>query len=221
MKVLLPQSWNKILKFYFETEQWRKLWGFIDIEYQNKIIYPKQKDIFNAFHRTSFESTSAVIIGQDPYHGPNQAHGLSFSVPDGIPIPPSLKNIYKEIESDIRINKDFSNGNLESWADQGVLLLNSVLTVEVDNPGSHANKGWEEFTDYVIRQISDEGENIVFLLWGNYAKKKGSNIDQTKHLVLESSHPSPLGAYRGFIGCKHFSKTNEYLKENNKKEIHW
>lgn len=221
MKVHINESWNVVLKQYLKTDEFKKLWDFVQKEYRSKVIFPEQKNIFKALLTTSPDKVSVVIIGQDPYHQAAQAHGLSFSVPNGIPIPPSLKNIYKEIESDIEINKDFSNGNLESWADQGLLLLNSVLTVEKNNPGSHANIGWEKFTDYVIQKISEEQENIVFLLWGNYAKKKGSIIDRTKHLVLESSHPSPLGAYRGFIGCKHFSKTNEYLKENNRKEIIW
>lgn len=221
MKVIINKGWYKPLESYFQTKKWQVLANFINHEYINKTIYPDKKYIFAAFEKTAFDDISVVIIGQDPYHGIGQAQGLSFSVSDEIPLPPSLKNIYKEIESDTGTNKDFQNGNLESWADQGVLLLNSVLTVEADNPGSHANKGWEEFTDYVIRQISDTHENIVFLLWGNYAQKKGTIIDRSQHLVLESSHPSPLGAYRGFIGCKHFSRTNKYLRENGKKEINW
>lgn len=221
MRVTINQSWDKTLKPYFKTREWEKLNDFITKEYNENVIYPTQKDIFNAFTCTPFDKISVVIVGQDPYHNPNQAHGLSFSVPDEFTLPPSLKNIYREIESDLNIKKDFSNGNLISWAHQGVLLLNSVLTVEENKPGSHANMGWEEFTDYIIKKIVDERESVVFLLWGNYAKKKGSIIDRRKHLVLESSHPSPLGAYRGFIGCKHFSKANHYLKENNKKEINW
>lgn len=221
METYIPKSWQKILLPYLISKRWKNLKEYIEKEFQKKTIYPVIRDIFKALNIISFDRISVVIIGQDPYHGPGQAHGLSFSVPDGIPLPPSLKNIYKEIESDTGNKKDFTNGNLTSWADQGVLLLNSVLTVEENNPGSHANIGWEEFTDHVIKKISSEKENVVFLLWGNYAKKKGSMIDRSKHLVLESSHPSPLGAYRGFIGCKHFSKTNKYLKENNKREIHW
>lgn len=221
MEIFINQSWNKALKPYFETKEWQILSEFIDSEYKNKTIYPDKKDIFSAFEMTSFNKVSVVIIGQDPYYRPHQAHGLSFSVPDGISLPSSLKNIYKEIESDLNIVKDRSNGNLESWARQGILLLNSCLSVEAGNPESHTGKGWEEFTNYVIQKISDEREHIVFLLWGNYAKEKGSIIDRSKHLVLESSHPSPLGAHRGFIGCKHFSKTNNYLMKRNKKEIKW
>ena len=221
MKALLKPSWNTALKSFFDSLEFKKLWNFIKKEYTSKIIYPKEKDIFNSLNITPINRISVVILGQDPYHGPGQAHGLSFSVLDGTPLPPSLKNIYKEIESDLGIKKDFSNGNLTHWARQGILLLNSVLTVEENNPGSHANHGWEEFTDHIIQKISDERENVVFLLWGSYAKKKGSVIDKSKHLILESSHPSPLGAYRGFIGCRHFSRTNKYLKKYNIKEINW
>jgi len=214
-------SWKKIIKTYFQTKKWQVLSNFINHEYANKIIYPDAKNVFDAFNQISFDNISVVIIGQDPYHQPNQAHGLAFSVPDEITPPPSLKNIYKEIESDLQIEKDLSNGNLIDWANQGVLLLNSILTVEENKPGSHTNIGWEEFTDFIIQKISDERENVVFMLWGNYAKKKGSIIDRTKHLVLEASHPSPLGAYRGFNGCKHFSQVNEYLEENGRKKINW
>jgi uracil-DNA glycosylase len=221
MKVLIEQSWNKILKHYLETKQFKKLWDFIVNQYKNKTIYPHQKDLFHAFKLTPFDKVSVVILGQDPYHGPDQANGLSFSVPEKITPPPSLKNIYREIESDIRTLKDFTNGSLQPWAKQGVLLLNSVLTVEEDNPGSHAGYGWEEFTDYIIQKVSNERNHVVFLLWGNYAKKKGSIINRSKHLVLESSHPSPLGAYRGFKGSKHFSQTNNYLEKNNKEKINW
>ena len=221
MKVSLEQNWNTALKPYLDSREFKTLWDFIQKEYKSKTIYPKQKEIFNAFNITPFNKVSVVIIGQDPYYRPNQAHGLSFSVPDKIGLPSSLKNIYKEIESDLQIKKDFTIGNLTPWAKQGVLLLNSCLTVESGIPESHANQGWEEFTDHVIQKISDNSEYVVFLLWGNYAKRKGSIIDRSRHLVLESSHPSPLGAYRGFIGCKHFSQTNNYLKENNKEEINW
>jgi len=160
-------------------------------------------------------------LGQDPYYGPDQAHGLAFSVPENIPLPPSLKNIYKEIEADIKIKKDFTHGNLEPWAKQGVLLLNSILSVESGKPSSHRNIGWEDFTDHVIQKISDEHENIVFMLWGNYAQSKKKLIDEKRHLVLETSHPSPLSAYKGFLGCKHFSQCNDYLKKNKKKEVFW
>lgn len=221
MKQYIQNSWDRVLKEYTETDSFKKLSYFVEKEYQEKTIYPKHENIFSALNNTSFENISVVIIGQDPYHQPDQAHGLSFSVLNGKQLPPSLRNIYKEIESDIGVKKDYHNGNLTDWSHQGILLLNSILTVEENNPGSHTNHGWEEFTDYIIKKISNEHEHIVFLLWGNYAKKKGSIIDTTKHLVLESSHPSPLGAYRGFLGCKHFSKANNYLLKNGKKKIQW
>jgi uracil-DNA glycosylase len=221
MKPYIKENWNKVLQAYFETMEFAKLWDFIKNEYQHTNIYPLEKDIFKSFNLTPLEKISIVIIGQDPYHQPHQAHGLSFSVPHGITIPPSLKNIFKEIESDTGIKKDFTDGNLESWSHQGILLLNSVLTVQENKPSSHANIGWEEFTNFVIKQISDQKEHVIFFLWGNYAQKKGSLIDRSRHLVLETSHPSPLGAYRGFIGCRHFSRANEYLKKHNKSEINW
>ncbi|MCI5050740.1 MAG: uracil-DNA glycosylase [Candidatus Pacebacteria bacterium] len=221
MKVQIEASWNEVLEKYFKLPEWKLLADFVRKEYQEKTVYPHPKSLFNAFNTTPFNKVKVVIIGQDPYHGKGQAHGLSFSVPPGIPVPPSLKNIYKEIENDVGTKKDFSNGNLIYLAEQGVLLLNSVLTVEEGKAGSHANKGWELFTDEVIKQLSKNRENIVFLLWGNYAKQKGQIIDRNKHLVLESSHPSPLGAHRGFIGCKHFSQANEYLQQWNKEEVNW
>jgi uracil-DNA glycosylase len=186
-----------------------------------KTIYPEQKDIFNAFNATSFGKTNVVIIGQDPYHNPDQAHGLCFSVPDNITPPPSLKNIYKEILFDCGIEKDVTNGDLTNWAEQGVLLLNSVLTVEKNIPGSHAKKGWEEFTSEVIKKISEGRNHVVFFLWGNYAKQKGAAIDRSRHLVLESPHPSPFSAYTGFFGSRHFSQTNDYLKRHGKTSIQW
>ena len=221
MKVDIEPSWKKVLQEYFETDAWKKLTDFVRKEYQTKTIYPHPKNIFNAFNSTPFDKVSVVIIGQDPYHNPGQAHGLCFSVQDGITPPPSLKNIYKEIYDDTGIHKDFSSGNLSSWAQQGVLLLNSVLSVEKNKPTSHAGKGWEEFTDFVIQKISDEKDHCIFLLWGNYAQQKGSIIDRSKHLVLESAHPSPFSAHRGFFGNKHFSQTNAYLKKHGKKEIQW
>jgi len=217
----ISASWKELLSPYLMSKKWKNLNSYLGKEFREKNIYPQQKYVFNIFNKTSFDSLSVVIIGQDPYHGHGQAHGLSFSVPGGITLPPSLKNIYKEIESDLEIKKDFSNGNLEPWAEQGVFLLNSILTVEENKPSSHANIGWEEFTNFVIRQISDQKEHVIFFLWGNYAQKKGSLIDKSRHLVLETSHPSPLGAYRGFIGCRHFSRANEYLKKHNKSEINW
>ncbi len=221
MNVKIEPSWKQILQEYFKTKSWEQLTQFVRNEYQTKTIYPHPKNIFHAFASTPFDQVKVVILGQDPYHQPGQAHGLCFSVREGIALPPSLQNIYKEVESDLSIKKDFSNGNLESLAKQGVLLLNSVLTVERNKPGSHAGKGWEEFTDYVIQKLSHERENLVFLLWGNYSKQKGKIIDRNKHLVLESAHPSPLSAHRGFFGNKHFSQTNHYLQKYNKKEIKW
>lgn len=183
-------------------------------------IYPSQKNIFNAFTLCPFDSVKVVILGQDPYHGTGQAHGLSFSVPEGVTIPPSLQNIYKEIKDDVGVDISTS-GNLERWAQQGVLLLNATLTVAAGTAGSHQGIGWEQFTDAVIQKISDEKEHVVFLLWGKYAQSKEKRIDTTKHLVLKAPHPSPLSAYSGFFGCKHFSKTNAYLKLHKKAEIVW
>lgn len=221
MKVSIEKSWEEALDLYFQTEKFKKLSTFIEDEYLKKTVYPKPQNIFKAFEHTSFDNIKVIILGQDPYHGPNQAHGLSFSVQQGVKIPPSLKNIYKEIESDIGTKKNFESGDLTAWADQGVLLLNSVLTVEKGKPGSHAKKGWEEFTDTVIKTISQKKIHCVFLLWGNYARSKKNLIDETKHLILESTHPSPFSAYNGFFGNKHFSKTNEYLNRYNKKTIIW
>ena len=219
--VKIESSWKKILTPYFQTEDWKQLANFVRQEYLTQTIYPQPKNIFNAFNSTPFNKVKVVIIGQDPYHNPGQAHGLCFSVQDKVTPPPSLKNIYKEIENDLGIKKDFSQGNLKGWTQQGVLLINSVLTVRKNQAGSHANKGWEKFTDEVIKQLSDKQTHLVFLLWGNYAKQKGAIINRTKHLVLEAAHPSPFSAHNGFFGCHHFSQTNKYLKENKKKEIKW
>ena len=216
----IESSWKKVLSEEFEKSYFKDLMDFVKEEYVNKTIYPKSKDIFRAFELCPFKEVKVVIIGQDPYHDTDQANGLCFAVHDELKIPPSLKNIYKEIQSDLGI-KPNESGDLSRWAKQGVLLLNSTLTVRAHTPGSHQKKGWEEFTDAVIKKISNEKEHIVFMLWGNYAKQKGRVIDRTKHLVLESAHPSPFSAYNGFFGCKHFSKTNEYLKKYNKKEISW
>ena len=219
----INKEWKKELDPYFSTKNWKDLNSFIRNEYLNinKKIFPNQKDIFKAFNLTSFSKVKVIILGQDPYHNDSQAEGLSFSVPNGLMLPPSLKNIYKEIENDLSIKKDFTDGNLEKWAEQGVFLLNSILTVVAHIPGSHKNKGWEDFTDYVIQKISDDKDNIVFILWGNYAKSKKILINTDKHLVLESVHPSPFSAYNGFFGCKHFSKCNKYLKEHKKGIINW
>ena len=221
MDVKIEKSWQKILQAYFETDEFKRLAAFTRNEYIKKTVYPAPANVFNAFNSTPFDKVNVVIIGQDPYHNPGQAHGLCFSVQSGVTPPPSLKNIYKELNTDLNIKKDFTNGDLTSWADQGVLLLNSVLTVCKNDAGSHAKKGWEEFTTEVIKQLSEKKENLVFLLWGNYAKQKGAIIDRTKHLVLEAAHPSPFSAYNGFFGCKHFSQTNDYLSKHDKPEINW
>ena len=213
-------SWKARLSDEFEKPYFTTLIDFVKEEYRTQTIYPPGKEIFKAFDCCDFADVKVVIIGQDPYHGPGQANGLCFSVRDGIRIPPSLVNIFKEIRQDL--NKPIpASGNLERWARQGVLLLNATLTVRGSSPGSHQNKGWEVFTDAAIRRISDEKENVVFLLWGSYAQKKGEVIDRSKHLVLMSAHPSPFSADRGFFGCKHFSKANEYLKSKGLKEIDW
>ena len=220
MNVNIRKQWKEVLKEEFEKEYFISLINFISYEYKNKVVYPEAKNIFNAFNLCSFNDTKVVIIGQDPYHQPNQAHGLCFSVLDPTPCPPSLKNIYKEIELDLGIEPPTSN-DLSRWAKQGVLLINATLTVEANKAGSHRNKGWEEFTDSVINHLANEKKGIVFLLWGSYAQKKGEFIDETKHLVLKSVHPSPLSAYRGFFGNNHFSKTNDYLISKGKEPIDW
>ena len=221
MKVDIHPDWKKELKAEFEKPYFKYLMNFVEEEYRQSTCFPKDSDIFEAFNRTPFDKVKVVIIGQDPYHGLKQAHGLCFSVNDGIAIPPSLKNIYKEIENDLG-NPVPVTGNLERWADQGVLLLNAVLTVRAKQAGSHKKKGWETFTDSLIKLISEKKENLVFLLWGEYAKKKGATIDSSKHLILTSGHPSPLSANRGYwFGNKHFSKTNDYLKEYGKEPINW
>ncbi len=219
--IKIEPSWKILLKDEFEKDYWNSLTSFVKKEYTDNTIYPHPKDIFRSFDICPFGQVKVVIIGQDPYHGPKQANGLCFAVHEDIAIPPSLKNIFKEIESDLNIQTNKTNGDLTRWAKQGVLLLNATLTVRADSPGSHQDKGWETFTDAIIKKLSDEKEKLVFILWGNYAKKKGAVIDRNKHLVLESQHPSPFSAYNGFFGCKHFSKTNEYLKKNSLTEIDW
>lgn len=220
MDVKIEESWKVILKDEFEKTYFKILTDFVRKEYQTQTVYPPAKLIFNAFDLCPFDKVKVVIIGQDPYHGPGQAHGLCFSVNDGIDVPPSLVNIYKEIKEDLGIEPPAS-GNLERWAKQGVLLLNATLTVRARTAGSHQNKGWEEFTDRVIKELSEKRKDVVFMLWGSYAQKKGAIIDTKKHCVLTSVHPSPLSAYRGFLGCKHFSKANEYLKSKGLAEICW
>jgi uracil-DNA glycosylase len=220
MDVKIEPGWKNRLSQEFEKEYFVRLTGFIKDEYRDSRIYPPGSLIFNAFDVCPFEKVKAVIIGQDPYHGPGQAHGLCFSVKDGIGFPPSLINIFKEIESDLGIPRPLS-GDLTRWATQGVLLLNATLTVRAHQAGSHQKKGWEEFTDYVIRVLNSEKKNIVFFLWGAYAQKKGESIDRSRHLVLESVHPSPLSASRGFFGNRHFSRCNEYLVSKGIEPIDW
>ncbi len=222
MDVKIEESWKRLLTDEFEKDYFAKLTDFVRAEYKSSgvRIFPPAPLIFNAFNQCPFNKLKVVILGQDPYHGAGQAHGLSFSVPDGISHPPSLRNIFKELNNDIA-KPIPQSGNLSSWAQQGVLLLNATLTVREASAGSHQNKGWEMFTDEVIRQISEKAENIVFILWGNYAIRKQDMINKTKHLILTSVHPSPLSASRGFFGNHHFSKTNEYLKAKGKAVINW
>jgi len=217
----IEPEWAEALQDVFADERFVKLADFVRGEYLTKKIFPKPEDVFRAFWLTPFSRVKVVILGQDPYHNDGQAHGLCFSVPSNVPVPPSLQNIYKEIESDLGVKKDYKSGNLEAWAEQGIFLLNAILTVVAHNPASHQKKGWENFTDAVIKTISDKQENVVFMLWGNYARGKKNLIDNKKHLILEAPHPSPLSAYAGFFGCKHFSKSNEYLVTCGQKEIIW
>jgi uracil-DNA glycosylase len=218
--VKIEPSWKEALKDEFGQEYFKKLREFVKEEYKHAIIYPPPKSIFRAFELCPFDKVEVVILGQDPYHGPGQANGLCFAVRQGVALPPSLQNIFKELESDIGPLKNRSR-DLERWAKQGVLLLNATLTVRARTAGSHQGKGWEEFTDAVIRKLSEERENLVFILWGNYAKAKGAHIDRTKHLVIESAHPSPFSAANGFFGSKPFSKTNEYLVAHNRRSVNW
>ena len=220
MDVKIESGWKSALKEEFEKDYFLNLAGFVREEYRKTTIYPPAGLIFNAFNLCPYSQVRTVIIGQDPYHGPGQAHGLCFSVKEGVEFPPSLINIYKEIELDLGIGRP-SSGNLERWATQGVLLLNAILTVRAHMAGSHQKKGWEQFTDAVISVINKEKNNVVFLLWGAYAQKKGENIDRSRHLVLESVHPSPLSASRGFFGNCHFSKCNQYLEKNGISPVDW
>ena len=220
MDVKIEQSWKEKLAPEFDKPYFSHLAQFVKTEYATQTVYPNGSRIFNAFDQTPFHRVKVVILGQDPYHEPGQAHGLCFSVNDGIPLPPSLQNIYKELQDDLGCVPPAS-GNLERWARQGVLLLNATLTVQAHRAGSHQNKGWEEFTDAVIHKIAEEKESIVFILWGSYAQKKGAFINPYKHLVIQSAHPSPLSAYRGFFGSKPFSKTNAYLLRMGQTPIQW
>jgi uracil-DNA glycosylase len=220
MEVKIEESWKSRLSNEFEKPYFHELTDFVRQEYTTKQIFPPGRLIFHAFEQSPFEKTKVVILGQDPYHGTGQAHGLCFSVPEGIELPPSLQNIFKEIGEDLGIPSP-SIGNLDRWASQGVLLLNATLTVQANRAGSHQNKGWEIFTDRVIRLLAEEKEHLVFILWGSFAQKKGEFIDRSRHLVLSSPHPSPLSSYRGFFGNKHFSKTNTYLEKHGIEPIRW
>jgi len=219
--VNIGNDWDEMLKDEWGNEYYQKLRAFLANEYRSRTIYPKMHDIFNAFKHTSYEECKVVLLGQDPYHGAGQAHGLCFSVQAGCPPPPSLINMFKEIETDCQGQIDKNCGDLTRWAKQGVLLLNTVLTVRAGQAGSHRGQGWEILTDTVIKKLSDRESPLVFLLWGGFAKTKIPLIDMNKHLVLTSAHPSPLSAYNGFFGCKHFSKVNEFLKGWNEKPIEW
>lgn len=221
MDVKINESWKQVLHKEFDKPYFKELVEFLHNEKRiGKSIYPPGSLIFNAFELTPFDKVKVVILGQDPYHGAGQAEGLSFSVPEGVTPPPSLKNIYKEINSDLGIDTANRSGSLKKWSSQGVFLLNAVLTVRASEPASHSNKGWETFTDAVIKSISDNKTGVVFLLWGNYARSKRGLIDSSKHFILEAPHPSPL-ARGAFFGCRHFSKTNQILKEENKAPIEW
>ncbi len=215
------KTWDDILKIERNKNYYKKLEKFLKKEYEIKTIFPPKKLIFNAFEQTSLEKLKVVILGQDPYHEEGQAQGLAFSTSSNIRNPPSMQNIIKEIQADIKVKPLCYNGDLSSWAKQGVLLLNTVLTVEKAKPKSHENKGWEEFTDNIIRYISSSCENIIFIFWGVSANKKSKLIDETKHYILTAAHPSPLSAYKGFFACKHFSRTNEILKKHKKEQIKW
>ena len=220
MNVRIEESWRQILQPEFDKPYFELLTTFVRQQYQTRQCFPPARLIFNAFDSCPFNQVRVVIIGQDPYHDVGQAHGLCFSVNEGIPIPPSLMNIYKEIQRDL--GKPIpASGNLQRWADQGVLLLNATLTVEAHRPGSHQGKGWEELTDAAIQALNEQREHLVFMLWGSYAQRKGQFINRRKHLVLETFHPSPLSVYRGFDGCAHFSKANAYLTQHNLQPIDW
>lgn len=216
---MINNDWDNVLKDEYDKEYFKDLISFVESEYNNKTIYPEYSNIFNALKHTSFNDTLVVILGQDPYHGDGEAHGLSFSVLEGVKMPPSLRNIFKELKSDLDIDR--TKTDLTDWADQGVLLLNSILTVLKDTPLSHKNKGWEVFTDKIIEKLGEREKPMVFILWGSYARSKKELIKNKNHLIIESAHPSPLSARRGFFGSKPFSRTNEFLKENGYKEIKW
>ncbi len=221
MNVKIEESWKTKLQGEFEQDYFAELTAFVKKEYQDDTVYPAPENIFRAFDLCPFDKVEVVILGQDPYHGTGQANGLAFAVDEHTKVPPSLQNIFKEIESDIGKPLVHTSGDLTRWAEQGVLLLNATLTVRAHSAGSHQERGWERFTDAVIRTLSEERENLVFMLWGNYAKAKGAHIDRSKHLVLEAPHPSPFSAASGFFGCKHFSTANEYLIAHGKQPVDW
>lgn len=216
---MINKNWDIVLKEEFSKQYFRQLGVFVKNEYKEKIIYPQYKDVFNALRYTDFDEVKVVILGQDPYHGTNEAHGLSFSVHEGVRMPPSLRNIFKELQNDVNVTR--TQTDLTDWAKQGVLLLNSIMTVVKDSPLSHKEKGWEIFTDTVIEKLGMREEPIVFIFWGSYARSKKELIKNKNHLIIESVHPSPLSASRGFFGSKPFSKTNEFLEKNNIKKIEW
>lgn len=225
MEVKIEPSWKEALKEEFGREYFAKLTAFVKDEYKSATVYPPPKFIFRAFELTPFDKVKVVILGQDPYHGAGQANGLSFAVPPDVRLPPSLQNIFKELESDLQPSQQgrtlLKTGDLERWAKQGVLMLNATLTVRAQTPGSHQNRGWELFSDAVIKALNDKKEHLVFILWGNYAKQKGAHIDRNRHLVIESAHPSPFAAHAGFFGSKPFSKANKYLEEHGNTPIDW
>jgi len=216
---VINKNWDKVLENEFKKDYFKKLGVFVKNEYKNKIIYPPYSDIFNALRYTDYNEVKVVILGQDPYHGEGEAHGLSFSVKEGVKMPPSLINIFKELEDDLGIKRNISD--LTDWAKKGVFLLNSIMTVVKDNPLSHKEKGWEIFTDYIISKLNEREKPIVFVLWGGFARSKKKLITNKNHFVIESVHPSPLSAYNGFFGSKPFSKINEFLKNNNFESINW
>lgn len=220
MEVKIAQDWKEILASEFEKPYFEELTQFVRDEYAAHRIYPRGSNIFRAFDKCPFDKLKVVIIGQDPYHGPGQAHGLCFSVADGVPFPPSLQNIFKEVHADTGADIPLS-GNLDRWAEQGVLLLNAVLTVREHEAASHAGRGWETFTDAVVRAVAERKEGVVYMLWGSYAQRKGSIADPSRNLILKAVHPSPLSAYRGFLGCRHFSQANAYLESLGREPIKW
>lgn len=221
MNVRIEESWRQRLQPEFDSPYFASLAEFVRNAYRSGTVYPPPGRIFEAFNLTSFDAVRVVIVGQDPYHGPNQAHGLCFSVQPGIPVPPSLQNIYQELENEYGTPFRNRNGDLRHWASQGVLLLNATLTVAAGQAGSHQGRGWERFTDAALKTLADGRDNLVFMLWGSYAQRKGAFIDRSRHLVLEAPHPSPLSAFRGFIGCNHFRLCNEYLQSHGLAPIRW